>query len=164
YDDEGVKVSFQGRLRSDENFNAKVYWLSISCEEELHLSTSLALTIRRPILKVLSKMITYVRKGIRTKRESMICCEQFIIRIDKRMGWLTKEVLNSLSAPTYYRVLDATTLRELIGPNERLIAKDPTPGVPRVAIPIGPYPSMQDLYDRMGSMEIRQGGVREDGP
>ncbi|GKF11903.1 hypothetical protein Tco_0049829 [Tanacetum coccineum] len=43
------------------------------------------------------------------------------------MGLLTDEVLNSLSAPTYCRALDATTLRELIGPNRRLITEDPAP-------------------------------------
>ncbi|GKF73557.1 hypothetical protein Tco_0219889 [Tanacetum coccineum] len=57
--DEGFEVYFQGGLRSDENFNARDYWLSISSEEELHLSRSLAFTIRRPILRVLQKMITY---------------------------------------------------------------------------------------------------------
>ncbi|GJV57504.1 hypothetical protein Tco_1458509 [Tanacetum coccineum] len=139
--DEGFEVYFQGGLCSDENFNARDYWLSISSEEELHLSRSLDLIIRRPILRVLQKMITY----------------GFIIRIAKRMGLLTDEVLNSLSAPTYCRALDATTLRELIGPDGRLIVEDPTPGVPRVATPRGPCPSMQDLYDRIGNMEIRQG-------
>ncbi|GKF58807.1 hypothetical protein Tco_0172344, partial [Tanacetum coccineum] len=56
--------------------------------------------------------------------------------------------------------LDATTLRELIGPDGRLIAEDPTPGVPRVATPRGLCPSMQDLYDRIGNMEIRQGTLK----
>ncbi|GJY64834.1 hypothetical protein Tco_0466294 [Tanacetum coccineum] len=91
------------------------------------------------------------------ERESMICCGQFITRIAKRMGLLTDEVLNSLSAPIYYRPLDAITLRELIGPNGKLIVEDPAPEVRGVALPRGPHPSMQDLYDRMGNMEIRQG-------
>ncbi|GKF24366.1 hypothetical protein Tco_0076688 [Tanacetum coccineum] len=59
--------------------------------------------------------------------------------------------------PTYCRALDATTLRELIESNRRLIAENLAPEVPRVAMPKGPHPSMQDLYDRMGNMEIRQG-------
>ncbi|GKE63177.1 hypothetical protein Tco_1513544, partial [Tanacetum coccineum] len=46
---------------------------------------------------------------------------------------------------------------ELIGPDGRLIVEDPSLRVPRVAIPRGPCPSMQDLYDGMGNMEIRQG-------
>ncbi|GJZ72556.1 hypothetical protein Tco_0636702 [Tanacetum coccineum] len=57
--DERFEVYFQEGLRSDENFNAKDYWSSISSEEKLHLSRSLASTIRCPILRVLKKMITY---------------------------------------------------------------------------------------------------------
>nr|GFC45587.1 hypothetical protein [Tanacetum cinerariifolium] len=57
--DEGFKVYFQGRLRSDGNFNAMDYWLSLISKEELHLSKSLASTIRCPILKVLHEMKTY---------------------------------------------------------------------------------------------------------
>ncbi|GJU55745.1 putative reverse transcriptase domain-containing protein [Tanacetum coccineum] len=52
--------------------------------------------------------------------------------------------------------LDVTTLRELIGSNGRLIAEDPTPGVPRVDMPRPPRLTMYDLYERMGSMEIRE--------
>nr|GEZ88945.1 hypothetical protein [Tanacetum cinerariifolium] len=132
-------------------------------KEELHLSKSLASTIRCPILKVLHEMKTYgvcqrtTGKGVGSRRDSMICCGQFITRIAKRIGLLTEEVLNSLSVPTYFRALDATTLRELIGPNGRLIVEDPTTRVPRVAMPRGMHLSMQDLYDRMGNMEIRQG-------
>ncbi|GJY80998.1 hypothetical protein Tco_0493749 [Tanacetum coccineum] len=36
--EEGFEVYFQEGLRSDENFNDRDYWLSISSEEELHLS------------------------------------------------------------------------------------------------------------------------------
>ncbi|GJZ45696.1 hypothetical protein Tco_0593292 [Tanacetum coccineum] len=57
--DEGFEVYFQGGLRSDENFTARDYWLSISSEEELHLSRSLDSTIRSSVLRVLKKMITY---------------------------------------------------------------------------------------------------------
>nr|GEV15616.1 hypothetical protein [Tanacetum cinerariifolium] len=55
------------------------------------------------------------------------------------------------------RFLDATTLRELIGSNGRLIALDTVPGVSRVAMPRPPRLTMQDLYDRMGNMESHQG-------
>nr|GEU67461.1 hypothetical protein [Tanacetum cinerariifolium] len=51
------------------------------------------------------------------------------------------------------------TLRELIDSESRLISKDPQPGVPRFGIPRPPRASMQDLYDRMGSMEIRQEAI-----
>ncbi|GJS67960.1 hypothetical protein Tco_0682525 [Tanacetum coccineum] len=109
--DEGFEVYFQGELCSDENFKVRDYWLSISSEEELHFSRSLASTIRHPILRVLQNMITY----------------GFIMRIARRMGLLTDEVLNSLSAPIYCRALDAITLKELIGLDGRLIAEDPAP-------------------------------------
>nr|GEV72258.1 hypothetical protein [Tanacetum cinerariifolium] len=66
-------------------------------------------------------------EGSRMPRDSMICCGQFITRIVKRMGLLTDEVLNSLSAPTYCRALDVITLREFISPNGSLIVEDPAP-------------------------------------
>ncbi|GJY53691.1 hypothetical protein Tco_0445355 [Tanacetum coccineum] len=77
-------------------------------------------------------------------------------RMARKMILLTDEVLDGLSALIYCRSLDATTLRELIGSNGRLITEDPALGVPRVAMPTPPSPTMQDLYDRMGRMEIRQ--------
>ncbi|GKA14616.1 hypothetical protein Tco_0694262 [Tanacetum coccineum] len=168
----GFEVYFQRGLRSDEKVNARDYWLNISRKEALHLSQSLASTIRRPILRVLQKMITcgvcqrttwydkmqrnelwlmsmfeakhqngylnvawliskwHKRKGFGSQRDSMICCGHFITRIAKRMGLLTDEVLNSLSATIYCRALDAITLKELIGQDGRLIAEDPAPGVP----------------------------------
>ncbi|GJX08174.1 hypothetical protein Tco_0196106 [Tanacetum coccineum] len=159
--EKGFEVYFRGGLRSDENFNARDYWLSISSEEELHLSRSLASTIRTKhqngyvnVAWLMAKWLK--RKGVRSQRESMIYCGQLITKLAKRMGLLTDEVLNSLSALTYCRALDMTTLRELINPNGKLITEDPTPRVPRVAMPKGQRPSMHDLYDRMGRMEIRQ--------
>ncbi|GJW44370.1 hypothetical protein Tco_0073169 [Tanacetum coccineum] len=107
----GFELYFQGGLRNDDHFNANEYWLSISSEEELHLSRSAASTIRNPILRVLQKMITYVAKEKRS------------------------------------RSLDDTTLRELIGSNGRLIAKDPAPGVPRFAMPRPPLPICR-IYTR----------------
>ncbi|GJZ76054.1 hypothetical protein Tco_0640519 [Tanacetum coccineum] len=56
-----------------------------------------------------------------------------------------------------YRALDATTLKELIGSNGGLIVEDPSPSVPRVAMPRPPPPSISDLYDKIGHVEIRQG-------
>ncbi|GJZ87882.1 hypothetical protein Tco_0659664 [Tanacetum coccineum] len=69
---------------------------------------------------------------------------------------LIKDVVRSLSAPIYCRDLDTITLRDLIDSEGKLIPEDPQPGVPRVGIPRPPRASMQDLYDRMGRMEIRQ--------
>ncbi|GJY87992.1 reverse transcriptase domain-containing protein [Tanacetum coccineum] len=142
--EEGFDVYFQGGLRSDDNFNARDYWLSIGLDEELNLSRSLALTIRSPILRVLQKMITY---GLCQRTTGY---DKLIMKIAKKMRLLTGEVLNSFSAPTYCRALDTTTLRELIDSEGRLIPEDPALGVPRVAIPRGPRPSMQsyelDMY------------------
>ncbi|GJY45924.1 hypothetical protein Tco_0434987 [Tanacetum coccineum] len=175
--EEGFDVYFQGGLRSDEHFNAREYWLSISREENLSLSRSHASTIRNLVLRVLHKMITYglcqrttrydkmqkndlwllsmfearhqngyanasrliarsmKMKGAGSQKESMICCRQFITKIANRKNLLSEEVLNSLSAPIYYRALDTTTLRELINSEGKLIPKVPKPGVPRVAVP-----------------------------
>ncbi|GJX46217.1 hypothetical protein Tco_0271407 [Tanacetum coccineum] len=87
----------------------------------------------------------------------MICCGQFATKNVKRLGILTDEVLDVVSAPTYCRALDVITLRELTGPNGRLIAEDPAPEVPRVAMPRSPHPTITDLYDKIGRMETRQG-------
>ncbi|GJW50433.1 hypothetical protein Tco_0091784 [Tanacetum coccineum] len=58
-EEEGFNVYFEGGLRSHEHFNAQDYWLSISREENLGLSRSHTSTIKKPILRVIHKMITY---------------------------------------------------------------------------------------------------------
>ncbi|GKF37019.1 hypothetical protein Tco_0113777, partial [Tanacetum coccineum] len=87
----------------------------------------------------------------------MICCGQFVTKIAKRLGILTDEVLDGLSVPTYYRALDVLTLRELTGPNSRLIAEDPTPSILRVATPRGIRLTIIDLHDKIDRMETRKG-------
>ncbi|GKC15347.1 hypothetical protein Tco_1012129 [Tanacetum coccineum] len=72
---------------------------------------------------------------------------------------LTEDVVRSLSAPIYCRDLDTSTLRDLIDSDGKLIPEDPQLGVPRVGIPRPPRASMQDLYDRMGRMEIHQDAI-----
>ncbi|GJY56025.1 hypothetical protein Tco_0455140 [Tanacetum coccineum] len=57
------------------------------------------------------------------------------------------------------RALDTTTLKELIDSKGRLIPKVLEPSVPRVAIPRAHRASLQDLYESMGSIEIRQGAI-----
>ncbi|GJZ49589.1 hypothetical protein Tco_0603779 [Tanacetum coccineum] len=52
-------VYFEEGLHSDEHFNAQGYCLSISREENLGLSRSHTSTIKKPILRVIHKMITY---------------------------------------------------------------------------------------------------------
>nr|GEX80441.1 hypothetical protein [Tanacetum cinerariifolium] len=56
--------------------------------------------------------------------------------------------------------LDATTLKDLIDSDGKLIPDDPQSGVPRVGIFRPLRASMQDLYDRMGKMEIRQEAIK----
>ncbi|GJW72776.1 hypothetical protein Tco_0132146 [Tanacetum coccineum] len=69
------------------------------------------------------------RKGAGTQKESQICYGQFISKIARKCKVLTEDVL---------------------------IPEDPQPGLPRVGIPRPPIASMQDLYDKIGRMEIRQ--------
>ncbi|GJU72611.1 hypothetical protein Tco_1264016 [Tanacetum coccineum] len=173
--DDGFETYFLGGLRNDNHFNANQYWLSISSEEELLLSRISSKTIRNlknnlwllsmfeakhqdgyaNVAWLIAKWLK--RNGVGTQKESMICCGQFVTKIAKRLGVLTDEVLNGLSAPTYYRSLDAITLKELIYSNGRLIPEDPSPSVPRFAMSRAPRPTINDLYDRMGRLEIRQG-------
>nr|GEU36546.1 hypothetical protein [Tanacetum cinerariifolium] len=78
---------------------------------------------------------------------------------DVKARLLNDVVLTTLSASIYCRDLDTNTLRELIDSKGRLIPEDPHLGVSRVGIPRPPIASMQDLYERMGSMEICQGAI-----
>nr|GEU81319.1 hypothetical protein [Tanacetum cinerariifolium] len=96
------------------------------------------------------------KKGASTQKESQIYCEQFISKIAKKSRVLTHDVIRCLSAPIYCRDLDMTMLRDLIDSEGRLIPEDPQPGVPRVSVSRPPRASIEDLYDRMGTMEIRQ--------
>nr|GEV09406.1 hypothetical protein [Tanacetum cinerariifolium] len=71
---------------------------------------------------------------------------------EEKRRWYSKGESNFLDLVT-------TMLRELIDSEVRLIPEDPQPGVSRVGIPRPPRASMQDLYDRIGSMEIRQEAI-----
>ncbi|GJW49327.1 hypothetical protein Tco_0090678 [Tanacetum coccineum] len=127
--EEGFETYFRGGLHSDEHFIAREYWLSISRKKDLHLSRKNEWAWQGA--KERSVVVEYVR------------------------GEESRRVLNGLSAPTHCRALDRITLRELIRPNGKLITEATMPGAPRVAMLVPPRPSMQDLYDRMGNMEIR---------
>ncbi|GKD52269.1 hypothetical protein Tco_1281245 [Tanacetum coccineum] len=151
FEEEGFNVYFEGGLRSDEHFNAQDYWLSISREENLGLSRSHTSTIRNLILRVIQKMITYGLCQRTTRYE----------KVQKNDLWRLKDVVRSLSALFYYRNLDTITLRDLIDSKGKLIPEDPQPGVPRVGILRPPRASMQDLYDRMGRMEVRQEAIEQ---
>ncbi|GKC55167.1 putative ribonuclease H-like domain-containing protein, partial [Tanacetum coccineum] len=103
------------------------------------------------------------RKGAGSQKDSQICCGQFISKIARKSKVLTEEIVRTLSTPVYCRDLDRTTLRELIDSEDRLIPDIPDDDVQRVAAQRAPRvqrASMQDLYERMGSMEIRQKNCR----
>ncbi|GJR14542.1 hypothetical protein Tco_0797194 [Tanacetum coccineum] len=173
-EDEGFNVYFEGGLRSDGHFNAQDYWLSISRKENLGLSKSHTSIIKNPILRVIHKMITY---GLCQRTTGLVNCKMdeeerrwhskgkstllclFISKIARKCRVLTEDVVRSLSAPIYFRDLDTTTLKDLIDSKGGLIPEDPQPGVPRVGILRPLRASMQDLYDRMGRMKIRQEAI-----
>ncbi|GJV91953.1 hypothetical protein Tco_1539766 [Tanacetum coccineum] len=143
-EEEGFDTYFQGGLRSDENFNAREYWERISTYRDLHLSRSLITSLRFSILRVLHKMITY-RLCQRTTRYE---------KIQRNDLWL----LSMFEA----RHQNGTTLRELINSEDRLIPDIPVDDVPRVAAQRAPRVQralMHDLYERMGSMEIRREAI-----
>ncbi|GJT77024.1 hypothetical protein Tco_1043749 [Tanacetum coccineum] len=99
------------------------------------------------------------KKGVGSQAESRICCGQFIMRIARGRIFLTEDVLRGLSAPIYCRALDATTLMELIDADGRLIRGDIQPAAPRAAEHRDQRASMQDLYDKIGGIEIRQDAI-----
>ncbi|GJV26107.1 hypothetical protein Tco_1378802 [Tanacetum coccineum] len=99
------------------------------------------------------------RKGARTKKESQICCGQFISKIARKFRVLTEDVVRSLSALIYCRDLGTITLRGLINSEGKHIPEDPQLGVPKVGIPRPPRAFMRDLYDMMGRMELRQEAI-----
>nr|GEW39184.1 hypothetical protein [Tanacetum cinerariifolium] len=101
------------------------------------------------------------KKGAGTQKESQICCGQFISKIAKKCRVLIEDAVRSLSALIYCIDLDTTTLRDLIDTNSKLILEDPQSGAPRVCIPRPLRAFMQNLYDSMGRMEIRQEAIEK---
>ncbi|GJR62941.1 hypothetical protein Tco_1505103 [Tanacetum coccineum] len=134
----GFETYFIGGLRNDDDFSADQYWLNISSEETLTLSRSSAKTIRKPVLKVFAEndYIWFMSKNY-------------------RLGILSDEVLNGLSAPTYYKILDANILRELIGSNGRLIPEEIAPSISRVVTPRAQRPTTSDLYNKISQLETQ---------
>ncbi|GJU10917.1 hypothetical protein Tco_1133313 [Tanacetum coccineum] len=134
-EEDGFNVYLKGGLRSDDNFNATDYWTT-------------------GYDKVQKNDLWLLRAG--TQKESQIYYGQFILKLARKCKVLTEDVVRSLRSPIYCRNLDTTTLQDLIDSNGNLILEDPQPGVPRVVIPRPSRESMQDLYDRMGRIQIRQ--------
>ncbi|GJZ62473.1 hypothetical protein Tco_0618610 [Tanacetum coccineum] len=137
-EEEGFDTYFQGGLKSDENFNAREYWERISIDRDLHLSRSSITSVRFPILRT----------------SEWVCkCGLGDCKIDEKKGsWKSEGQSDFLW----------TTLRELIDFEDRLIPEILIDDVPRVAAERAPRvqrASMQDLYECMGSMEIRQEAI-----
>ncbi|GJW83053.1 hypothetical protein Tco_0156198 [Tanacetum coccineum] len=130
-EEEGFNVYFEGGLRNDDNFNAQDYWTTgydKIQKNDLWLLSMFDARHQNGYANVAWVIAKLMkRKGAGTQKESQICCD-----------------------------LDTITLRDLIDSEGKLIPEDPQPGVPRVGIPRPSRASMQDLYDRMGRMEIRQ--------
>ncbi|GJS44988.1 hypothetical protein Tco_0595109 [Tanacetum coccineum] len=138
-EEEGFNVYFEGGLPNDDNFNAQDYWLSISREDNRGLSRSHTSTIRNLILRVIHKMTTY---GL---------CQRMTgyDKIQKNDLWL----LSMFDA----RHQNGGQFISKLARKCRVLTEDV--GVPRVGIPRPPRASMQDLYDRMGRMEILQDAI-----
>ncbi|GKB37303.1 hypothetical protein Tco_0882245 [Tanacetum coccineum] len=162
-EEEGFNVYFDGGLHSDEHFNAQDYWTTRYDKiqkNDLWLLSMFDARYENGYANVAWVIARWMkRKGDGTQKESQICCGQFILKISRKCRVLTEDVVRSLSAPVYCRDLDTITLRDLIDSDGKLIIEDPEPGVPRVGISKPPRASMQDLYDRMGRMEIRQEAI-----
>ncbi|GJU89397.1 hypothetical protein Tco_1301820 [Tanacetum coccineum] len=63
------------------------------------------------------------RKGKGTHEGSQIVCGQFVTKLARKFRLLNDEVLDGLRALIFFRTLDATTLKELIRPDGRLITE-----------------------------------------
>nr|GEV34879.1 hypothetical protein [Tanacetum cinerariifolium] len=159
-EEEGFNVYFEGGLRNDDNFNAQDYWTTgydKIQKNDLWLLSRFDARHQNGYANVAWVIAKWMkRKGDGTQKESQICCGQFISKHARKCRVLTKDVVRSLSAAIYCRDLDTVTLRDLIDFDGKVIPEDLQPGVPRVGIPRPPRASMQNLYDRMGRMELRQ--------
>ncbi|GKB15536.1 hypothetical protein Tco_0849459, partial [Tanacetum coccineum] len=163
-EEDGFNVYFEGGLCNDDNFNAQDYWLSISREEDLGLSRSHTSTIKNLILRVIHKMITY---GLcqrttgydKVQKNDLWLLSMFDARhqnVYANVAWVIARWMKRNGAGTQK---ESQICCDLIDSDGKLILEDPQPCVPRVGIPRPPRASMQDLYDRMGRIEIRQDAI-----
>ncbi|GKD90287.1 hypothetical protein Tco_1365794, partial [Tanacetum coccineum] len=171
-EEEGFNVYFEGGLRSDEHFNAQDYWLSISREENLGLSRSHTSTIKKPILRVIHKMITYGLCQRTTGYDKIQKNDLWLLSMfDAKhqngyanVAWVIARWMKRKGAGTQKesQICYGQFILK-IDRKYRLLTEDvdPQPGVLRVGIPRPPRASMQDLYDRMGRMEICQETIEQ---
>ncbi|GJR35499.1 hypothetical protein Tco_1211183 [Tanacetum coccineum] len=130
-------------LRNDDNFSADQYWLNISSKEALTLSRSSVKTIRKHVLRVLQKMITYGLCQRTTDYD----------RVDEEKGsWNTERKLDMMWI-VYDEYYEETCS------NGRLIPEEIIPTIPRVVTPRAPHPTTSDMYDKIGQLETRIGDI-----
>ncbi|GJX79685.1 hypothetical protein Tco_0327834 [Tanacetum coccineum] len=150
---------FDKEVTGEELTTKKI--IRISGEDQLRLYRSATQTIRSPIMIVLQKMITYGLFGKEERygytRREYDCLWAVYDEDCEEVQLLADDVLDGLIAPILCRSLDATTLKELISHDRRLIIEDQALGFLRFAIPRPSCSTLQDLSDRMGRIEIRQG-------
>ncbi|GJY82974.1 hypothetical protein Tco_0496350 [Tanacetum coccineum] len=157
-----------GGLHNDDNFNAQDYWLSISQEENISLSRSHTSTIRNPILRVIYKMITYglcqrITGYDKVQKNDLFLLSMFDARHQNGYAnvpwviarWMKRKGVGTQKESQICRGQFISKLARKC----RVLTED-VPGVPRVGIPRPPRASMQNLYDRMGRMEICQDAIK----
>ncbi|GKB88346.1 hypothetical protein Tco_0960618 [Tanacetum coccineum] len=138
--------------------------LDISSKDKLTLSRSSAKTL------ILQKMITY---GLcqrttgydKIQKNDLWLLSMFEVNhrngyanvtwVAKSLGVLEDDVLDGLNAPIYCKLLYASSLRELISSNGRLIPEETTPSIPRVSTPRVVRHTTSDMYDKIGQLETR---------
>nr|GEU52520.1 reverse transcriptase domain-containing protein [Tanacetum cinerariifolium] len=114
----GFESYFIRGLHSDDNFNARDYWLRISSDDDLQLSRSHVAKIKKPVLRVFQKMISYSLCQRTNGHDKMQKNDLWLLSLFEAKN---QDRLNTL---TYYKSLDKTTLRELIISDKRLIPED----------------------------------------
>nr|GEW30239.1 hypothetical protein [Tanacetum cinerariifolium] len=149
-EEDGFDVYFQGGLRSDEHFNTREYWLSISQVENISMLMSHASTIWKPVLRVLHKIISYGLCQRTTGYDKMQKTDLWLLSMFEakhqnrhaNVAWLIARWIKRkgvgaelFECSDYSRALETTMLKELIDSKGRLILEVREPGVPRVAIP-----------------------------
>nr|GEZ80993.1 hypothetical protein [Tanacetum cinerariifolium] len=148
---DGFNVYFKGCLRSDDNFNITDYWFNIGHEENLSLSRSHTFTIKRLILRVIHKIITYGLCQRTTGYDNVQKNDLWLLSmVDARhqngyanVAWVITKWIKRKGAGTQ------KDSQICCGQFILKLARKCRP----------PKASMQDLYDRMGRMEICQEAI-----
>ncbi|GJY96007.1 retrotransposon ORF1 [Tanacetum coccineum] len=168
-EEEGFDTYFQGGLRSDENFNAREYWERISTDRDLHLSRSSITSVRFLILRVLHKMIPYglcqrTTRYEKIQRNDLWLLSMFEARHQNgyaNVAWVIAKWIKRKGAGSQKdsqiccgQFISKIARKSRVLTEEIVHTLNCRQRAPRVQ-----RASMQDLYERMGSMEIRQEAI-----